>query len=118
VLLSSEIGHCFPISYAGAFMAILAPPILPLYLYRYRSLGKNGSFLSRELDAVKRSYIWCSTFKNLNDPMEGFYSPSALLKAKDDYRNIVRAISEQDKFWHRGSQRHVRQRAHVDALCR
>lgn len=73
-------------------MAILAPPILPPYLYRYRSLGKNGSFLSRELDALKRSYIWCSTFSNLNDPMEGFYSPSALLKAKKDYRDIAQAI--------------------------
>jgi Protein of unknown function (DUF2971) len=73
-------------------MAILAPPIVPSYLYRYRSLGRNGSFLTRELDALKRSYIWCSTFSNLNDPMEGFYSPSALLKAQSDYRDIAQAI--------------------------
>jgi hypothetical protein len=73
-------------------MAVLAPPILPLHLYRYRSLGSNGSFLGREIDALKQSYIWCSTFSNLNDPMEGFYSPSALLKAKNDYRDIAQAI--------------------------
>jgi hypothetical protein len=73
-------------------MAILAPPILPSYLYRYRSLGGNGSFMNRELEAIKRSYIWCSTFSNLNDPMEGFYSPSALLKAQHDYREIAVAI--------------------------
>jgi hypothetical protein len=73
-------------------MAILASPILPPYLYRYRSLGKNGSFLSRELEALRRSYIWCSIFSKLNDPMEGFYSPSALLKAEKNYRDIVEAI--------------------------
>lgn len=73
-------------------MANLALPILPLYLYRYRSLGRNGSFLNRELDAVKQQYLWCSTFSDLNDPMEGFYSPSALLKAKEDYRDIAQAI--------------------------
>lgn len=66
-------------------MAVLAPPIIPLYLYRYRSLGEDGSFLDRELKALKEAYIWCSTFKRLN-------SPSALLKSKDEYREIARAI--------------------------
>jgi len=75
-------------------MATLARPILPPYLYRYRSLGKNGSFLSRELDALKQSYIYCSIFSDLNDPMEGFYSPSALLKAEKNYRGIAQAIHQ------------------------
>lgn len=73
-------------------MALLATPVVPLYLYRYRSLGPKNAFLTRELKALARSYIWCSAFMNLNDPMEGFYSPSTLLKEKDGRGNIARAI--------------------------
>ena len=75
-------------------MAILASPILPPYLYRYRSLGKDGSFLSRELEALKQPYIWCGIFSALNDPMEGFYSPSALSKAEKNFADFAQAIHE------------------------
>src|SRR6266566_1562044 len=80
-------------------MATLALPNLPLYLYRYRSIGPRKDAagqlretIDREIAALKESYIWCADFHSLNDPMEGFYRPSRMLKVKDDYSRIVRGI--------------------------
>ena len=44
----------------------------PKYLYRYRSLSLPET-RQQELDAVRNSYLWCSVFHRLNDPMEGSY---------------------------------------------
>lgn len=73
-------------------MAKLAPPILPLYLYRYRSLGLISEYLTREIEAILKPYIYCSDFKDLNDPMEGFYRPSTALRNKSNYKTIVEKI--------------------------
>ena len=43
----------------------------PQYLYRYRSLRQE--IAARELSTIDENYIWCSDFKELNDPMEGIY---------------------------------------------
>ena len=58
--------------------AQIEPPHLPLRLYRYRSL-KDDNALKRELDVIKNSYLWCSDFTSLNDPMEGIFRPSSLI---------------------------------------
>lgn len=73
-------------------MAQLAPPVLPPYLFRYRSLGRNGKFLSREIEAIKRSFIFCSRFTSLNDPMEGFWEPTSKFANKGDYVRTVKAL--------------------------
>jgi len=54
----------------------------PRRLYRYRSLtkGDGTSSVERELDAIINSYIFCPTFNEMNDPMEGLLSPSKLFK--------------------------------------
>jgi len=45
----------------------------PKYLYRYRSLPKNGDVRRQELAAIKTPYLWCGTFNAMNDPTEGSY---------------------------------------------
>jgi hypothetical protein len=68
--------------------AVIDPPSLPLYLYRYRGLAK----FKRELAAVTTPYIYCGKFDKLNDPMEGFYRPSTTLKNKTDYDRVADLI--------------------------
>jgi hypothetical protein len=71
-------------------VAQIEPPILPLRLYRYRSL-KDDKALVRELKALKDSYIWCSKFTDLNDPMEGAFRPSSRID-KVNLREVNRLI--------------------------
>jgi len=77
--------------------AKIEPPALPIYLYRYRSLhrraGEMGNILAREIETLRRSYIWCSKFIALNDPMEGFYRPSSAIKKKSNYDQIAALVS-------------------------
>lgn len=65
---------------------------MPLYLYRYRAITPTTTILNREIAAIKEPYLWCGDFTSLNDPMEGFYRPSSLLKNKSDYAKIARTI--------------------------
>ena len=37
-------------------------------------------------------YIYCSTYKAMNDPMEGFYQPSARLKKEPEWRRSYRHV--------------------------
>ncbi len=41
----------------------------PKYLYRYRSLEKYV----KEIKTLREGYVWCSNYKDKNDPMEGYY---------------------------------------------
>ncbi len=71
-------------------MAIIASYVIPLRLYRYRSL-ENGK-IDRELDAVRNGYLYCSEYKRLNDPMEGLFTSSRSLSRKRRYKEILDAI--------------------------
>jgi len=62
--------------------------VQPQRLYRYRSLAR----FDQELDAIKEGYLYCSPYKNLNDPMEGLFSSSQVLRKSEDYREIRSAI--------------------------
>jgi hypothetical protein len=73
-------------------MAKIQLPLLPLYLFRYRAIGPSHEVLQREIAAIKEPYLWCGDFTSLNDPMEGFYRPTSLLKNKDNYARIARTI--------------------------
>jgi hypothetical protein len=77
-----------------AGMANVRAPIVPSLLYRYRSLTRSGTGLAEEIDSIKRKYLYCSEFSRMNDPMEGFFRPSRLLKGEADYRKIVRDITD------------------------
>ncbi len=68
--------------------AVIDPPSLPLYLYRYRNLTK----FNRELEALTAPHIYCGQFDKLNDPMEGFYRPSTGLKNETDYTRTAELI--------------------------
>jgi hypothetical protein len=51
----------------------------PESLFRYRSLlddardDQPGARFEREVRAITESYVWCSNYKAMNDPMEGYY---------------------------------------------
>jgi hypothetical protein len=68
-------------------------PHLPIRLYRYRSLKGGQDIVEREIATITESYLWCSDFTRLNDPMEGFYTPSSVLgngrKARIIKQNIL-----------------------------
>ena len=71
-------------------MANIESYVQPRRLYRYRSLAD----LDRELDAISKGYLFCSPYMNLNDPMEGLFTSSSLLKKSDNYRVIRNAIRD------------------------
>jgi len=74
-------------------MGHLQPPIVPSRLHRYRSLVRNAHAIDEEIESVLENYIYCADFSRMNDPMEGFYRPSKLLKGSADYRAILRDIT-------------------------
>jgi hypothetical protein len=57
---------------------------------RYRSLED----IDRELAAIKDGYLHCAPYKDLNDPMEGLFNSSRLLRESEEYREIRRAIRD------------------------
>ena len=73
-------------------MATISQPILPTRLYRYRGFARSAQAIDQELDAIEKNYIYCSEFSGMNDPMEGFFRPSKLLKGRDAYKDVTRDI--------------------------
>lgn len=66
----------------------LVMSVRPTRLYRYRYLGKDYEFLAREMEAIKRGYLYCAPFYRLNDPMEGVFTSSKLLRRSPKYHAI------------------------------
>ena len=82
-------------------MATIETYATPTWLYRYRSLRPRGadddgaanpSRLERELRAIEQGYIWCGTFTQMNDPMEGFYRSNARLSEEFDYDQFSEVV--------------------------
>jgi len=71
-------------------MANIQYYVQPQRLYRYRSLEK----FDREIEAIKERYLYCAPYLDLNDPMEGLFTSSQLLKKSERYREIRRAITD------------------------
>lgn len=63
-------------------MADLQPPIIPAYLYRYRSLSRSTRALQEEINSITENYLHCSEFTLMNDPMEGFTGQAYCLKGR------------------------------------
>lgn len=82
-------------------MATIETYAMPTWVYRYRSLRPRSADgddradpirFERELDAIERGQIWCSTFDRMNDPMEGFYRADAQTRRKVDYSRFVDSV--------------------------
>lgn len=71
-------------------MASIKSFVTPLRLFRYRSLAK----LDQELSAIEQGYLHCSTYGELNDPMEGLFSSSHTLKDSEGYRALKTEIRQ------------------------
>lgn len=69
-------------------MATIESYVRPLELYRYRSLAH----FDLEIDAIANSYLHCAAYNDLNDPMEGLFTSSRLLRKSPNYRAIKSAI--------------------------
>ena len=71
-------------------MAEITSFIEPRKLYRYRSVEE----LDREIEAIVQGYLYCSSYKNLNDPMEGLYTSSDVLRGSNNYQTVRKAIRD------------------------
>ena len=71
-------------------MATIKSYVEPSRLYRYRSLRT----FDREMKAIEDGYLFCAAYRTLNDPMEGLFSSSKLLRESEDYRTIRDSIRD------------------------
>jgi hypothetical protein len=69
-------------------MATIESYLIPSRLYRYRRLAN----FDREIDAIEKGYLYCAAYKDLNDPMEGLFTSSRLLRKSENYRAIKEAV--------------------------
>jgi Protein of unknown function (DUF2971) len=51
--------------------------------------------LDRELAAIEQGYLWCSSFDMLNDPMEGTYATTSLVRRSPKYKFARQFFLEQ-----------------------
>ncbi len=72
-------------------MAQIDPPPLPPRLYRYRDVS-SVELAAQELDAISNGYLWCSRYRDLNDPMEGIYGTSPWLAKQLRFNNLAGEI--------------------------
>jgi hypothetical protein len=71
-------------------MATIESYVQPRRLYRYRS----RKALDRELDAIANGYLFCSPYMSLNDPMEGLFTSSQVVRQGAEHRKIADAIPD------------------------
>jgi len=62
----------------------------PRRLYRYRS----PEDLDREIGAIEEAYLYCAVYEDLNDPMEGLFASSQLLRGSEKYHTVRSAIRD------------------------
>ena len=60
-------------------------------LYKYRTTD-NWQFLE---DIIVNRRLYAAPFRDLNDPMEGFYDPSDRIQKLDDYAGLARELLSQ-----------------------
>lgn len=69
-------------------MVQIDPPILPSRFYRYRNVD-SIELAEREISAISDNYLWCSRYKDLNDPMEGIYGASPTLAKNPTFERLA-----------------------------
>jgi Protein of unknown function (DUF2971) len=77
----------------------------PSLLYRYRPLGirktASGSvradpaIIDRELGAIEERYVFCPTYPEMNDPMEGIYASTRRVQEKSYYQDFVEDVQNE-----------------------
>jgi len=75
-------------------VAEIQAPIIPTRLYRYRSLSRSGTATAEEIASIRDKYLYCADFTLMNDPMEGIFRSSTLLRGAPHYRDTVRQIQD------------------------
>jgi hypothetical protein len=82
-------------------MATIENYARPTWLYRYRSIGvglgnsKEGKKkLDEEMEALLGEYIYCSPYKKMNDPMEGFYRSGKRVTEHPEYEKFAESAFE------------------------
>lgn len=82
-------------------MATICTYARPTWLYRYRPLRRaivggsefaDSEIIDRELSAIEQKYIWCSSYSLMNDPMEGFFRSSSMVRESERYREFITAV--------------------------
>ena len=73
-------------------MAPIQTYATPSRLYRCRPLG--GPRLARELQAIREAFVFCPSYSEMNDPMEGAHTESALLRQSRSYAATLEQIVE------------------------
>lgn len=71
-------------------MATVENYVKPSRLFRYRSIES----LDREIGSISEGYLYCAAYTALNDPMEGYFTASPLLRESKNHRAIRREIQE------------------------
>lgn len=75
-------------------MARIATYATPRRLYRFRPLQKGGeSVLDREISAIKQAYVFCPTYSEMNDPMEGTHAESVMLKGAANHDTTIAKVT-------------------------
>jgi len=64
----------------------------PSRLFRYRPITDLN--LTRELKAISEGYVFCPSYKEMNDPMEGAHAESAMLQKAKSYAVTVAQVTE------------------------
>jgi hypothetical protein len=75
----------------------------PITIFRYRRLSggrarnphANPKLIEQELKPLEQNYIYCSTYRELNDPMEGIFNASRRVQSRKDYDETVQLIRDQ-----------------------
>lgn len=70
------------------YVAEIRSFIEPRRLYRYRS----ADHLDREIRAIEEGYLFCASFDDMNDPMEGLFASSKRLRESEGYRTFRQAV--------------------------
>lgn len=72
----------------------------PIFLYRYRSLRpeldqtrqRNRNRFDEEVAAVRERFVYCSRYRDMNDPMEGLYKAARSAREDPSWGEAVREI--------------------------
>lgn len=74
------------------FMATIEAYSRPGFIYRFREITDDT--LAREIEAIVDRFVFCPTYKEMNDPMEGNHRESALLRDSPTYGQSIKAVTD------------------------
>lgn len=73
-------------------MVEIISSLVPSRLYRYRSLDS----VDREIKTIEDADLFCASYSKINDPMEGFFEPSCMVKKNSiKLRHLNKSVDEQ-----------------------